>query len=172
MTYRIVAVIVVATSLLASGCSTGRTVEEHASSAPAAVASATSTPEPASGEPADLAGLRAALAGAGLDVGAYRSSKLGARTLSLLPKARRYQILRIDQGALNVFRFASLHDASKAASMVDSHGGLPLVEFKGRPHFFRQGSVIVFYVEEQSSLDSTVIGILRSRLGSELGAAR
>ncbi len=169
---RIAAAVIVTTALLISACSAdnGPASPSRAAASPGA-STAAATFARAHGEAADLTGLRAALDGAGLRVGEYRRHKLGG-LVSVFPGLRRYDILAVGQGALNVFRFATPGDAARAGSRVDVYGGLPTVEFKDVPHFFRQGRTIVLYVEQDLPVDSTVIRVLRTRLGDQLMGER
>jgi len=74
----------------------------------------------------------------------------------------------VGHGQLTVFTFATPAVAAKAASRVDQTGGLPFVDFIGAPHFFLANRTIVMYVEQRSTDDSAVVGVLRTRLGREL----
>jgi len=130
----------------------------------------TAAPAPVAGESTDLAGLHAALTSAGLQPGPYvESPKPGAPPDEyLFAGTTRSQDLSIGRGQVTVFTFSTPAVAAKAASRVDQTGGLPFVDFVGAPHFFLANRTIVMYVEQRSTEDSAVIGVLRARFGSEL----
>ncbi len=166
MLRRIAAVVIVTTALTTGACSAGHKPAPSPPS-PSASRSTPATPVRAPGEPADLAGLRAALVQAGLQVGGYHHRSLRAWA-SLFPGLRRYEVLPVADAALSVLRFATPRAAAKASSRVDAYGGLPNVEFIGAPHFYRRGSTMVLYVEQDRRADFTVLGVLHGLLGDQI----
>jgi hypothetical protein len=168
MLRRITAVVIVTTALMTGACSAGHKSASPATPpSPSASSSAPTIVERASGEPADLSGLEAALAESGLRVGAYRLGSLRAWP-SLFPGLRRYEVLPVADSALNILRFDTPRAAVKASARVDAYGGLPNVEFKGAPHFYRRGSTMVLYVEQDRRADFTVLAVLHGLLGDQI----
>lgn len=172
MLRRVTAVVIVTTALMTVACSACRkSASSDTPPSPSASSSAPTMVARAPGEPADLAGLKTALAEAGLRVGAYRHCSLRAWP-SLFPGLRRYEVLPVAGAALNILRFGTPRAAAKASSRIDAYGGLPTVEFKGVPHFYRSGSTMVLYVPQDGQADSTVLEVLRSRLGDRIMGQR
>jgi hypothetical protein len=102
------------------------------------------------------AGLQAALEAAGLDVqaGASLEDPLFETTASSL---------LVGEAMIQVFEFADEATAEAAEATVNATGtiiGTKTIDWVERPHFYRQGSLIVLYPGEDEAILSALAGAL------------
>ena len=115
--------------------------------------------------------LVAAFHDAGLET-TIRPSR-GANLLG--PEADDYS-LSVGTRGVAVFVFADDSIARKAASRLSEDDPFPLVEFKGRPHLYARGRVIVLFVETRDrsidqpldEQDERVIEIVEGVMGAQI----
>jgi hypothetical protein len=164
-----VSIAIAVTVLGASGCSAARP-------GPARPAASASQPTAAF----DITVLARDLKHAGLDVGKPQTTARGAFGASGRPA-----MLSVGGHALQIYTFATSTEASRVASQISADGsagpfgGLPfsLVEWKGAPHLFRRGRLVVIYVGLPSSSgsgpdESRLLRAIAGSMGPQFAGSR
>jgi hypothetical protein len=127
----------------------------------------------------DVETIRVALERAGLVVGQPEPNTEPEDVTFFAGSSELFRV-RPNATLVDLFRFASPEDASRAASKVSDDGytvpvgsgdSVAMVEWAGRPHFFISGCLIALYVSgadaSAATTDETVLQTLRAEMGQE-----
>jgi hypothetical protein len=161
---------------LLAACSAGG--DRHQSPAASAAQSTLSPTAPASTPPppgaADLGTLRTSLRDAVLQVGSWTR---GTGSVALFAGGpRRPWMLPVEGTRILAYPFTRLADAKRTVAGIDRNDPFPAIEFKGAPHVFRFGSIVVLFVQDRtyqspSPADARILEALRAQLGTDYAVA-
>lgn len=127
----------------------------------------------------DVETIRAAFERAGLEVGQPEPNTEPEDVTFFAGSSELFRV-RPNGLLVDLFRFPSPEDASRAAAKVSDEGytvpigsgaGVAMVQWAGRPHFFVRGRLIALYVSGEdasaATTDERVLQTLRAEMGQE-----
>jgi len=166
-----VVLLTAALSTIFASCSAGGTSPQSppASSSPSVAVPAKATPSAPSGA-ADLAAIRGELRSAGLRTGSWTRETASEAFFARGP--RRPWRLPVEDAAILAYPFANLADAERTVAAINPKDPFPSIEFKGAPHVFRSGRIVLLFVQDgtyvsPSPADERILSVLRSQFGTD-----
>lgn len=157
-------------STIFASCSTGGTPPQPPpSSSPSVTVPATASPS-APNEATDFAVIRGQLRNAGLRTGSWTRGTASEAFFAEGP--RRPWRLPVEDGTILAYPFVNLASAERAVAAINPEDPFPTIDFKGAPHVFRSGPIVLLFVQNgtyqsPSPADERILSVLRSRFGTD-----